>query len=229
MKELFTRDEILQNVGCYSQDDAIKILKDKPKFTINEILSLDIPLKDKAWFICIRCELTDTEFRKFRIGCAWVVLPIFEAKYPENKAPREAIQAAEQYLSGTINIHILKQKRAAVAAAYASAASDAAYAAAYAAADAAADAAYAAAYASDAAAAAAAYASAAAASAYASDAAYAAAYASDAAYAAAYASDAAYAAAYASADAYTVSDAAVAAADTKYQDLLLKFFKSFTE
>jgi hypothetical protein len=111
MKTLFTRDEILQNVGCYSQEDAVKILKDKPEFTINEILSLDIPPKDKAWFIRKRCEFTDTEFRKFSIGCAWVVLPIFEDKYPENKAPREAIEAAEQYLVGTIDLDVLRQKR----------------------------------------------------------------------------------------------------------------------
>jgi hypothetical protein len=118
MKTLFTRDEILKNVGCYSKEDAVKILNNKPEFTINEILSLDIPLKDKSWFICKRCDFTDTEFRKFAIECAWVVLPIFEAKYPENKAPREAIEAAEQYLVGTIDINVLMQKRYAAYAAY---------------------------------------------------------------------------------------------------------------
>ena len=160
MKTLFTRDEILHNVGCYSKENAVKILKDKTEFTINEILSLDIPLKDKVWFICKRCELTDTEFRKFAIGCAWVVLPIFEDEYPENIAPREAIQAAEQYLSGTINIDILKQKLTAAADATTYAADVTAYTA--------------------------------------------------------------YTGAYAAA-------AAAAAADTKYQDLLLNFFKLFTE
>jgi len=164
MKTLFTRDEILQNVGCYSKEDAVKILKDKTKFTINEILSLDIPLKHKALFVIKICEFTDTEFRKFAIGCAWVVLPIFEAKHPENKAPRKAIQAAEQYLSGTINIDILKQKRAAAYAAASAANADSATTA--------------------------------------------------------RAYDAAAAAS---------SAAVYATSDTKYQDLLLNFFKSFTE
>jgi hypothetical protein len=184
METLFTRDEILQNVGCYSQEDVVKILKDKTEFTINEILSLDIPLKHKAWFICKRCELTDIEFSKFAIGCAWVVLPIFEAKYPENKGPREAIEAAEQYLLGTINFDILKQK---LGCAYATGA-----------------------YATNTNA------------------------TTAAAYAAAYAADAAYAAsADVSADSYATAaaaaDAAVAVCYTKYQDLLVNFFKSFTE
>jgi hypothetical protein len=177
MKTLFTKDKILQNVGCYSKEDAVKILKDKTKFTIDEILSFDIPLKDKAWFICKRCEFTDTAFRKLVIGCAWIVLPIYEAKYPENKALREAIKAAEQYLAGTIGIDVLRQKRAdahadahAAATDAANAATDAANAAsaaAYAATDAAS-------YSAD----------------YASNAAYAADYAANAAYAAAYAADA---------------------------------------
>jgi hypothetical protein len=204
MKTLFTKDEILLNVGCYSKEDAIEILKGKTKFTIDEILSLDIPLKDKAWFIRKRCEFTDTQFRKFAIGCAYCVLPIYEAKYPENKAPREAIEAAEQYLAGTIDIDVLRQKRTAAYAAYAAA--NAAYAAAYAA------------YAADAAAYAAAYAAYAAA-----NAAYAAAnaaYAADAAANAAYAANAAANAAYA-ADAAANADAVI------YQDLLLQFFKSF--
>jgi hypothetical protein len=192
MKTLFTRDEILQNVGCYSQEDAVKILKDKTEFTINEILSLDVPLGDKAWFVLRRCELTDTEISKFAIESAWVVLPIFEDKYPKNKAPREAIQAAEQYLLGNINIDILKQKCTVSRASYtaAAAAVDAAYTAA-----AAADAAYSASY-------------------------TAAAAADDAA-------DAAYSASYTAAAA--AAAAASAASDTKYQDLLLNFFKSFTE
>jgi hypothetical protein len=108
------------------------------------------------------------------IGCAEIVLAIYEKKYPDNKAPREAIQAAKDYLAGTIGIDELNiKRRAAYAAAYADA-----YAAA-----------------ADAAAAYAAYADA-----YAA-AAYAAAYAADAAYAAAYAADAAYAAAAYAADA----------------------------
>jgi hypothetical protein len=109
------------------------------------------------------------------------VLDIFEKKYPSDKRPRKAIEAAKNYLKNPCKETKDAAYAAAAASAYAAAA--AAYAAAAASAYAAAAAAYAAAYA-------------------AADAAYAAAYAAaDAAYAAAYAAaDAAYAAAYAAAD-----------------------------
>jgi len=100
------------------------------------------------------------------IFAAEQVIEIYEKKYPDNKKPREAIEAAKKVLENDT-----KENRDAAYAAYAAAyAADAAYAAAYAA-YAAAYAAYAAAYAAYAAA----YA------AYAADAAYAAAYAADAA------------------------------------------------
>ena len=122
MKTLFTNKYILNNWGCYDKSKVKLLIGSKPEFTIDEVLSLDVPLKDKAWFICKRCKLTDIELRQFAIGCALVVLPIYENKYPDNKAPREAIQAAKDYLSGSIDIDTLRIKRnAAACAAYAAA------------------------------------------------------------------------------------------------------------
>jgi len=113
---------------------------------------------------------------QYAVFAAEQVLDIYEKKYPNNKAPRLAIEAAKKYINNPCKI----TKKNAYAAAAASPAADAAADAAYAAA-AAYDAAYAAAY--DAA----------------YDAAYAAAYAAahDAAYADAYAAAAASDAAYA--------------------------------
>ncbi len=168
MKTTFTKEYILANCGCYSKEQAEKYLT-KTEFTISEILDFDLPLRDKGWFIRLECELTDVELRRFAIGCALVVLPIYESKYPENKAPREAIQAAKDYLAGIIGIGELIVKRKA---------------------------------------------------------AYAAAYATAAAYTASTAAYAADAAAYAAATAATAADAADDA--IPYKDLLLSFFKEFT-
>src|SRR3990167_277679 len=96
--------------------------------------------------------------QKFAIYCAESVLPLFEAKYPDDKRPREAIAAAKEYMAGNITLKELGNKRSAASAAYSAANAAAAYAAAHAA--------YAAAYAATNAAAAA-YAYAAAAAAYA--------------------------------------------------------------
>jgi len=168
MKTNFTK--LTAKFGCYADENNKQnnhLLNND--FNIDDVLCADVPLKDKAWFIRHNCEFTDDQFREFAIGCALCVLPIYEDKYPENKAPREAIEAAKAYLKKEIGFDdLMIKRRAAAYAAAAADAADAAYAAyaaaaadaAYAAADAAyADAAYAAADAADAAdAAAAAYA-----------------------------------------------------------------------
>src|SRR5436190_1388720 len=73
------------------------------------------------------------------------LLPIYESRHQNNKAPRKAIEAVKKYIKGEIGLDEFLTARHAAYAAYA----DAAYAAAaaYAAYDDAADAAYAAAYA----------------------------------------------------------------------------------
>ena len=150
MKNTFNKTT--SNFGCYGRKKADTFLPNE-NFDISDVLNSNVSIKDKAWFIRRNCEFTDTEYRKFAIGCAICVLPIYEARYPENKAPREAIQAAQDYLNKTISIEELRTKRAAYAAADAADAADAAAYAADAAAAAADDAAaYAAAYAADAAA-----------------------------------------------------------------------------
>jgi hypothetical protein len=170
MKKSFTIAEIKQSKGCYS-NERIDELKTKysETVTLKEILESEISIKDKRWFVYSACQLSLDEKKKLCLKLAWIVLPIYEAKYPKDSRVKECLQATEDYYNGGISIEELRVKRAA-----ADAADDAADAAAYADAYAAAAAAYAA-DAADAAAYADAYAAAAAA--YAADAADAAAYA----------------------------------------------------
>lgn len=117
MKTLFTKSTV--NWGCYNnygqrKQDGIWFTEN---LTIDDILNADIPLKDKAWFMRKNCEFTTDEYRQFAIGCALCVVPIYEAKYPGRTAPREAIQAAKDYLFGVITIDVLREKRNAAAAA----------------------------------------------------------------------------------------------------------------
>jgi hypothetical protein len=179
MKKTFTKDYIIQNKGCYDleQVEKIKCINDK-KITLKQLFN-DLPIKDFSWFLVRKCELTTLEKQFFALHCAKQVLPIYEAKNPNDKRVSECIEATERYLNGKISIDELMDKRSAAAyaadaASYASYAADAASYASYAAT--AATAADAAAYADDAADAA-----------YAADASYAAYAADAAAYAAAYA------------------------------------------
>lgn len=111
----YVKGEILAEVEVRGESD---IETDKEAWTEMKIV--------KAW------NWTKTDSVELAIYAAELVLGIFEKKYPKDKRPRKAIEAAKDYLKNPNK----KTARAADAAAYA------AYAAAYAA-----DAAYAAAYA----------------------------------------------------------------------------------
>jgi hypothetical protein len=121
------------------------------------IIESEIPLKDKYWFVCKKLA-TKEENQQIAIRVAEIVLPIYEIRHRDGRAPRECIEAARAFIAGTIHLDELLGKRrdVAVAVAYAAyaaadaacavyAAAAAAYADAAAAADAAADAAAAAA------------------------------------------------------------------------------------
>jgi hypothetical protein len=99
-----------------------EILKDTDKFCASEMrLVKEIPKK---------------VIQQFAIDCAWRVLHVFEEKYPDDKRPRQAIDAAKAYLKFPTQENLGKLSAAAYAAARATdAATDAAArAAAYAAA-----------------------------------------------------------------------------------------------
>ncbi|MDD5354956.1 MAG: Imm5 family immunity protein [Candidatus Omnitrophica bacterium] len=160
--------------ACDEGKDWFLLRKFKSDKQVMEELLAD---KKENWANWVIIKLFNRKQKiQYAIFAAEQVINLYEEKYPNDKRPREAIEAAKAYL----NKPTQKNKDAAADAAYAAyAAADAAYAA-----HAAAYAAHAAAYAAHAAA-------------YAADAAYvahAAAYAADAAYVA---DAAAYAAAYA--------------------------------
>ena len=95
---------------CEAKGD---ILKDTDKFCASGMrLVREIPKK---------------VLQQFAIDCAWRVLHIFEEKYPDDKRPRQAIEAARAYLQNPC-----EENRAAADAADAADAARAADAAAYA-------------------------------------------------------------------------------------------------
>lgn len=136
MKKTFTSEYIRSNRGCYSEEMVASLsFINKGEITILDILNSEMPWKDKSWFLTKKCELTSNDLCEFAIVCAETVLPIYEAKYPDNKAPRQAIEAAKAYLRNEISLEKLREYRIAASfAAYTSHADNetAAYAAAYA-------------------------------------------------------------------------------------------------
>jgi len=143
MQKEYTDSFMQSNRGCYSREQMEEtVLKGRKLINYEDFLDCDIPIKDKYWFFCKKV-FSFKENQLIAISCAEIVLPIYENKYKNNKAPREAIEAAKSYLKGDITLdELLLAKRAADAAAVYTADAVAAYAAAVAAYAAAADAAY---------------------------------------------------------------------------------------
>jgi hypothetical protein len=125
------------NCGCYSVSDleACDFMQSGGDVTLRSIVNSSIRLKDKYWFVCRKLATID-ENKAIAIRVAEIVLPIYEKRFPDNKAPREAIAAAGQYNRGEISRSELISRRKNAAAADAAAAAADAYAAAAAAADA---------------------------------------------------------------------------------------------
>ena len=100
--------------------------------TLLQILALDISAEDRIWCMTRPDVLTHQEQVQFAIYCARRSLPNFERKYPGDKRPRKAVDAAEAWLHDPTDAN---RKRAAWSAA--SAARSAAWSAAWSAASAA--------------------------------------------------------------------------------------------
>ena len=128
MKTKFTKEYVLANKGCYSEEQVNGLPFDRNGEITIEKLHKVLPIKDFSWFLAKKCELTLEQKRRFALHCAKQVLPIFEKKYPNSNRVRACIEATEGYLNGTVTHEELIRER--------DAATYAAYAAAYAAADA---------------------------------------------------------------------------------------------
>jgi len=136
MQQIFTTQFMIDNGGCYIREDKLfscSFMQDKNKdITLRSIVESEIPLKDKYWFVCKKLA-TKEENQQIAIRVSEIVLPIFENKYPNDKRPREAIEAAKAFIAGHINLKELIKIRNAYATAYAATAYAAYAAAAYAA------------------------------------------------------------------------------------------------
>lgn len=125
MQQSFTHEFMICNAGCYvSGEDTSQLMKAsfmrKETVLLVDILTSEIPLRDKYWFVC-RKLATKEQNQQIAITVAEIVLPIYEKKHPGNNAPREAIKAAKDYIAGYITLDQLVAKRMAAAAAAAAA------------------------------------------------------------------------------------------------------------
>jgi len=76
-------------------------------FPLSEVLEV-CGLDDTLWALQIVIEPADKEIRLLACDYAKRVLPIFEKRFPEDKRPRQAIEASRKYAQGKISIEQLR-------------------------------------------------------------------------------------------------------------------------
>jgi len=110
MKTVFSKELMQDTTGLfYWKDFELEVLKGRTEILLTDILESEIPVDRKFDIICKKLANRE-ENQQITIGCAEIVLEIFDKKYPEDKQARQAIQAAKDYLNGHIGVEELREK-----------------------------------------------------------------------------------------------------------------------
>lgn len=120
-----TVSDVMSWRPCYSHARVKELFAGRESLSALEILDLEIPAEDCLWAVLREQFLSSYQLRQLAADFAERVLPIFEARYPDDRRPRLAIEAAR----GAADAYAYAAASAAYAADAAYAAADAADAA----------------------------------------------------------------------------------------------------
>jgi hypothetical protein len=100
VQQKFTRAFMRKHRGCYKikQLNQCSFMKAPGPVTLKAILTSEIPLKDKFWFVT-RVLLIFSEVQQVTVGVTEIVLPIFEKAHPEDRRIRWCLGALKRYLA----------------------------------------------------------------------------------------------------------------------------------
>lgn len=99
MKKRFKREEIFANRGCYSRNDVENLsFINKKEITLIDILTSEISLNDKRWFLSTNVGLTSNQKVQLCLTIYKILLPIF--KY--DSTIKESLTAVEYFNNGNI-------------------------------------------------------------------------------------------------------------------------------
>ena len=111
MKKTFTKQYLIDNRGCYelSQVEALLCINNE-SITLNDLFD-ELTIRDFCWWLVRKCDLTEGQKVSFAVHCAEQVLPIYEAKFPNDFRLRECLEATKKFQSGEITKEELEAKR----------------------------------------------------------------------------------------------------------------------
>jgi hypothetical protein len=112
VQQKFTRAFMRKHRGCYiiKQLNQCSFMQGSGPITLEAILSSEIPLEDKFWFVCKKLAKRKQN-QQIIITTAEMVLPIYERRYPDDARVRRCMEAAKKYLNGEIELDELRVRR----------------------------------------------------------------------------------------------------------------------
>ena len=118
MKKIFSKEKVFKFCGYYPEERPNQLIKDfGDEISLDQLMNFDISLNNKVYFLFEFCNLSSNEKIDLSLMLDWMVLPIFEEKYPEDKRIRECLEAIELFNLGKISLDELRVKCNAAAAA----------------------------------------------------------------------------------------------------------------
>ena len=100
-------EEILKSGSCYSEDKIRGLVGKRKSISLKNLMDMDIQDADKIWAFSHLSFVEDREKRLFSCACAESILHFYEAKYPGDNRPRQAIEVARRYAAGEATIEVL--------------------------------------------------------------------------------------------------------------------------
>jgi len=112
-----TLQDALNAHPCYNAEQIKDLFGKRKRLTVKQIAALKIPDADKVWALT-RPHFLDTKEKavRFAISCAEQSLPIFEARFSDDKRPRAAVKATQAWLENPSDAAARAAARAAYAA-----------------------------------------------------------------------------------------------------------------
>lgn len=98
MKIEFSKEYIYDNRGCYSKEQVDNLpFINNDKITIKMLFD-NLPFKDFDYWLLQNCKMTERDKEEYVYHYASFALPIFEERHPDNKKPREALEAKRAWI-----------------------------------------------------------------------------------------------------------------------------------
>jgi hypothetical protein len=97
--DLITNEEIYPLFGAFSH---------RPYFSVDEIIALDLPAKNRVEALLRHEFLTEKQLRLLACDFAEHVLHVLEELAPEDFHPRACVESARLYADGVINVELLR-------------------------------------------------------------------------------------------------------------------------